>query len=125
MKEVEQFTQAILQDVEYLKQEQLASLELISLINGLKRKQQEVIDRVTREVHAAMNEQGKKKYSNETIRNVAIREILAASEGYQTREGKIEELETTVQKHLIEQEYLRNKITINKEFLLALKHKNL
>ena len=125
MKEIEQFTQAILQDAEYLKQEQLANLELINYINGLKRKQQEVIDRVTRDVHAATNEQGKKKYSNETIRNVAIREILTASEEYQTREKKIEKLESSVQKHLIEQEYLRNKIAVNKKFLLTLKHENL
>jgi len=117
MNEIEQFTQAILDDVEQLKQEQLANLEVITIINGLKRKQQGLIDRITREVHNVIDEKGKKKYPNETIRNVAIREILAASEEYQTRESKIEELETTVQKHLIEQEYLRNKIATNKEFL--------
>ncbi|MFW9904450.1 MAG: hypothetical protein ACFFFH_08970 [Candidatus Thorarchaeota archaeon] len=117
MNEVEQFTQALLKEAEQLKQVQLANLEVITIINGLKRKQQGLIDRVTREVHSAVDAQGKKSYPNETIRNIAIREILAASEEYQTRETKIEELETTVQKHLIEQEYLRNKIAINKEYL--------
>ncbi len=116
MNEMEQFAQAILDDAEQLKQGQLANFEVITIINGLKRKQRGLIDRVTPEVYAAIDEQGKKKYPNETIRNVAIREILAASEEYQTRETKIEELETTVQKHLIEQEYLRNKIAINKEY---------
>ena len=47
-------TQAILQDGEQLKQEQLANLELISIINGLKRKQQGVIERVTRGVHTKL-----------------------------------------------------------------------
>lgn len=117
MNEVQQFTQALLEEAKRLKQVQLANLEVITIINGLKYKQQGFIDRVTREVHFAVDDQGKKKYPNETIRNVAIREILAASEEYQTREIKIEELETTVQKHLIEQEYLRNRIAINKEYL--------
>ena len=117
MNEVNQFTQAILEDAKHLKEQQLANLEVITVINGLKRKQKGLIDRVTWEVHNAIDDQGKRKYSNETIRNVAIREILAASEEYHTRETKIEELETTVQKHLIEQEYLRNRIAINKEYL--------
>ncbi len=60
MDEVEQFTQVILQDVEQLEQEQLANLEVITIINGLKRMQQGLIDKVTREVHAVIDEQGKK-----------------------------------------------------------------
>ena len=117
MNEVNQFTQAILEDAKHLKEQQLANLEVITVINGLKRKQKGLIDRVTWEVHNAIDDQGKRKYSNETIRNVATREILATFEEYHTRETKIEELEITVQKHLIEQEYLRNRIAINKEYL--------
>ncbi|MFX1284328.1 MAG: hypothetical protein ACFFB5_11765 [Promethearchaeota archaeon] len=67
----------------------------------------------------ALDAFGKKKYTNETMRSAAVREELSGMEDYQQRETEIAKLETDVQKHKIEQEYLWNKITVNREYLIS------
>lgn len=111
----------IMKDIEQLKTIQLTTLEAITTVEGLQREQQVIIDRVTRQVFEELDAFGKKKFTNETMRSVAVREELAGMEEYQQREKEIAKLETDIQKSKIEQEYLRKKITLNKEYIASLR----
>ncbi len=114
---MDQIYQATLKDIEQLKKEQLAHLKLIKTLSNLKKEQQLIISQVTIDVYTDTDEQGNKRFTNETMRKTEVTRQLTESEEYQTREKNIEELDTNIQQNKIEQEYLRNKIAVNREYI--------
>ena len=109
--------QTTVKDIEQLKKVQLTNLELMKTLRELKRKQQVINDQITKEVYTATDEQGNKKFTNETMRKTEVNRQLTESEEYQTREKNIEKIDTDIQKNKIEEEYLRNMIAVNREYI--------
>lgn len=121
----EELYHSTLKDIEQLKRIQITDyLQTLKVLNDLRKEQQVVLDSVTRKVFFETDEHGKKKkYTNDTIRKVEINRRLAESEEYRQREKDIENLEEEVLKNKVEQEYLRKKIALNKEYLASSKKK--
>jgi hypothetical protein len=117
MTDMELVYQTTLKDIEQLKEVQLANLELLKTLRELKRKQQVITDQITKEVYTATDEQGNKRFTNETMRKTEVNRQLTESEEYQTRAKKIEQIDADIQQNKIEQEYLRNMIAVNREYL--------
>lgn len=114
---MDQIYQATLKDIEQLKKIQLANLTLLKTLSELKNEQQVIIDQTTREVYTTTDGQENKKFTNETMRKTEINRQLADLEEYQTGVKKIEEIDTKIQQSKIEQEYLRNMISVNRNYL--------
>ncbi|MHA2245271.1 MAG: hypothetical protein ACXADY_09930 [Candidatus Hodarchaeales archaeon] len=117
MVDQEELHQTTVKDIEQLKKVQLANLELLKTLRELKRKQQVINDQITKGVYTATDEQGNKKFTNETMRKTEVNRQLTESEEYQTREKDIEKIDTDIQRNKIEQEYLRNMIAVNREYM--------
>lgn len=79
-------------------------------------------------VNTETDENGKKKYSNEELRNIAVYKILSTDEEYQKLKKSLEETQKDIQSNKYQAEVLKTQIGIKKaqaELVVALLKKEI
>jgi 2-iminoacetate synthase ThiH len=79
-------------------------------------------------VNSETDENGKKKYSNEELRNIAVYKILSTDEEYQKLKKSLEETQKDIQSNKYQAEVLKTQIGIKKaqaELVVALLKKDM
>ncbi|MFW5852809.1 MAG: hypothetical protein ACOCUR_02160 [Nanoarchaeota archaeon] len=79
-------------------------------------------------VNSETDENGKKKYSNEELRNIAVYKILSTDEEYQKLKKSLEETQKDIQSNKYQAEVLKTQIGIKKaqaELVVALLKKEI